>query len=208
MPSALAFRWSADILDELLVHLGLLLQFQHLQQCKAAPSRVSSELTHAVVADSADELRSDAGKPCCCEAAPPGMKAAMLSCFAWIARQALCLTVTRSCPLTVAPLSRPASFAEAPMQPPLNTRGYHAQATILHAGMRRRPSSQAGLLATAPAALVASTATQVAAGPHGWRTGRQGRHSGPVETSDSSGTSRQTEGGESTVRVHTLQGSS
>ena len=69
VPPVLAFRWSADILDELLVHLGLLLQFQHLQQCKAAPSRVSSELAHAMVADSADELRSDAGKPCCCEAA-------------------------------------------------------------------------------------------------------------------------------------------
>ena len=68
-PSVLAFRWSADVLDELLVHLGLLLQFQHLQQCKAAPSRVSSELAHkVVVADSADELRSDAGKPCCYEA--------------------------------------------------------------------------------------------------------------------------------------------
>ena len=66
------------------------------------------------------------------------------------------------------------------------------------AGMRRRPSSQAGLLATAPAALVASTASQVAAGAHGWRSGRQGRSSGPVETSDSSGTSRQTEGGKNT----------
>ena len=67
-----------------------------------------------------------------------------------------------------------------------------------YAGMRRRPSSQAGLLATAPAALVASTATQVAAGAHSWRSGRQGRSSGPVETSDSSDTSRQTEGGKNT----------
>ncbi len=93
MPSVLAFRWSADILDELLVHLGLVLQFQHLQQCKAAPSRVSSEFAHAVVADSADELRSDAGKPCCCEGEAPSMKAAMLTCFTCFARQALFLTV-------------------------------------------------------------------------------------------------------------------
>ena len=102
MPSVPAFRWSADILDELLVHLGLVLQFQHLQQCKAAPSRVSSELPRAVVADSADELRSDAGKPCYCEGDAPGMKAAMLTCFTWFASlvvwPALFLTVAHSCP--------------------------------------------------------------------------------------------------------------
>ena len=100
------------------------------------------------------------------------------------------------------PLLQPASFvsglAEVPLQMPSTSRIFQAQAAALHAGMRRRPSSQAGLLATAPAALVASTATQVAAGAHDWHSGRQGRPSGPVETSDSSGTSRQTEGGEST----------
>ena len=31
VPSVLAFRRSADILDEVLVHLGLVLEFQHLQ---------------------------------------------------------------------------------------------------------------------------------------------------------------------------------